>query len=108
MATNRKSMTDEEWQLLADIGEMYKNLRLEARLTQRQASDALGTSQARVPVLEHGTADVMVTTLNRWANLYGHKVQITLVPIEDEFDTALREAVEELAAEYVHEEGKVA
>lgn len=99
MATSRKSMSDEEWQLLKNIGEMYRDLRLESGLTQREASDALHTSQARVPVLEHGQADVMITTLNRWANLYGYQVQISLVPIEDEFDKALREAVEELDAE---------
>lgn len=99
MATSRKTMTDEEWNLLAAIGGMYKDLRVESGLTQRQAADKIGTSQARVPVLEKGQADIMVTTLNRWANLYGHEVQISLVPIEDEFTKALREAAEELASE---------
>lgn len=99
MATSRKTMTEEEWNLLAAIGEMYKELRIESGLTQREAADRLNTSQARVPVLEKGQADIMVTTLNRWANLYGHEVQISLVPIEDEFTKALREAAEELEAE---------
>lgn len=99
MATSRKDMTEEEWQLLADIGQMYKDLRLSAGLGQRGAAAILGTSQARVPVLEKGQADVMVTTLNRWAHIYGYVVEINLVPIEDEFDKALREAVEELAEE---------
>lgn len=96
MATSKKNMSEEEWQLLANIGAIYKELRLESGLTQRQAADMLNTSQARVPVLEKGQADIMVTTLNRWANLYGHKVEIHLVPIEDEFDKALRESIEEL------------
>lgn len=99
MATSKKDMTEQEWHLLAQIGELYKELRLEAGLTQREVATALGTSQARVPVLEHGQADVMITTLNRWASVYGHQVQITLVPIEDEFTKALREAAEELAEE---------
>lgn len=99
MATSKKSMTDEEWRLLASIGELYKDLRLEAGLTQSQAASAIGSSQGRVPVLEHGQADVMVTTLSRWAHLYGYEVQISLVPIEDEFTKALREAAEELANE---------
>lgn len=117
-------MTDEEWQLLANIGQMYKDLRLAAGLTQQQAARMIGTSQARVTPLESGQADIMVTTLNRWANIYGYEVQISLVPIEDEFDKALREAAQELAEECdcaahsylgrectcycVHEEGKVA
>lgn len=92
-------MTEREWEILAGIGELFKELRQEAGLTQREAALALGTSQARVPVLEHGQADVMITTLNRWAGLYGYEVQINLVPIEDEFDKALREALEELAEE---------
>lgn len=124
MATSKKNMSEEEWQLLENIGEMYKSLRLAAGLQQREAAQALGTSQARIPVLEKGQADVMVTTLSRWASLYGYQVEIKLIPIEDEFTKALREAAESLAAECdcpahsylgrectcycVHEEGKVA
>lgn len=84
MATSKKNMSFEEWAWLEDIGQMFKELRLKSGMTQRQAANKLGTSQARVPVLEHGQADVMLTTLNRWANLYGHEVQITLVPYEEE------------------------
>lgn len=99
MATSKKDMSDQEWRLLEDIGQMFKDLRVESGMTQQQAARALGVSQGRVPVLEHGQADVMITTLNRWASLYGLGVQISLVPIEDEFDEALREAAEELADE---------
>lgn len=94
-----RNITEEEWALLQSIGGIFKELRLEHGLTQKAAAQKLGTSQARVPVLEHGQADVMLLTLNRWANLYGHEVQISLVPIEDEFDKALREAMEELEEE---------
>lgn len=99
MATSKKNMTEEEWEMLAGIGAMFKELRDASGLTQKQAASRLNTSQARVPVLEHGQADVMVTTLMRWAGLYGYALEVSLVPIEDEFTKALREAAEELAAE---------
>ena len=100
MATSRKNMSDDEWATLAQIGSMFKELRLEAGLNQKEAAKALGTSQARLPVLENGQADVMITTLMRHAALYGYNVEISLVPAEeDEFTKALREAVEELEEE---------
>lgn len=85
--------------MLANIGAMYHELRQEHEMTQQQAARAVGVSQGRVSVLELGQADVMITTLHRWAHIYGCEVQISLVPIEDEFDKALREAAEELAQE---------
>lgn len=86
--TSTRNITDEEWALLKDLGRMFKELRHEHGLSQKKAAQKLGTSQARLPVLENGQADVMLLTLNRWANLYNHEVQISLVPYpEDEEET---------------------
>lgn len=83
MATSKKDMTELEWNLLQNIGALYKELRVESGLTQREAALKVGTSQARVPVLEQGQADVMITTLNRWANVYGYQVEIGLVKLPE-------------------------
>lgn len=86
MAGSKKNMSDGEWNLLGAVGELFKKVRLEANMSQSQAAKAVGMSQARVPVLENGQADIMLVTLNRWANVYGYAVQLLLVPIEDEFE----------------------
>lgn len=100
MATSRKQMTEDEWDFLRQIGEMFKDARVQAGLTQKEAARAVGTSQARFPVLENGQADVMITTLMRWADIYGCRIEVRLIPDEEEseFDAALREALEELNA----------
>ena len=95
MATSTKGMSEEEWDLLAGIGAMYKEMRVESGMTQREAAKEAGTSQARVPVLEQGQADVMVTTLQRWAYIYGYKLEVSVVKIEE----AEAEALAALQAE---------
>jgi len=107
MATSKKGMSDEEWELLADIGKIMKQFRLDAGLMQRDAAKLANTSQARVPVLEKGQADVMITTLNRWANVYGYALSVSFVPLQyeeelpqgDAFDAALAEAMADTTTE---------
>lgn len=75
-----------EWTslLLAGVGEMYRNTREEVGLTQRQAAAKAGSTQAQISYLEGGKMDVRVSTLQRWAFVYGYEVAISLVPIEEE------------------------
>lgn len=84
MATKNETITEREWALLANIGALFRELREEAGLSQKAAARLLGTSQARFPVLENGQADVMITTLQRHASLYGYDVEVSVVkkPVE--------------------------
>jgi transcriptional regulator with XRE-family HTH domain len=84
MATSRKNMSDEEWDLLKQIGQKFKEIRLRSNLTQIEAAKQVSMRQARIPVLENGQADVMITTLSRWAKVYGYEINIELVPIPAE------------------------
>lgn len=86
MATSTKDMTPEEWQLLANVGALFKELRDENNLTQKEAAKRIGTSQARFPILENGQADVMVTTLHRWATAYGYQLEIAVIKPGEEED----------------------
>lgn len=81
MPGSRKRITDVERALLRIIGEILKDLREQSGLTQSQAAKSVGMAQSRLPVLENGQADLMLTTLNRWANAYGHCVEISFVPL---------------------------
>lgn len=91
MATNSKEMSPEEWEMLAGIGALFKEMREEAGLQQREAAKIVGTSQARIPVLEKGQADIMITTLMRHAYAYGYRLEVSVV--KDEIPT-----IEESAA----------
>lgn len=88
MAASSKKMSEDEWALLQNIGELFKEMRTEKSMTQRQAAKTLGTCQARLPVLENGQADVMITTLHRWARLYGYELEIAVIKLEEEDSNA--------------------
>lgn len=75
----------EEWtvNLLAGVGTMFRDTRQEAGLTQRQAAKIAGSTQAQISYLESGKMDVRVSTLQRWALVYGYEIGISLVSIEE-------------------------
>lgn len=77
-------MSPDEWDLLKQIGQKFKEIRLRSNLTQIEAAKQVSMRQARIPVLENGQADVMITTLSRWAKVYGYEINIELVPIPAE------------------------
>lgn len=117
MAASNKSMTEAEWNLLGNIGDIYKELRLEAGISQKAAAEKAASSQARVCYLEGGKKDIMITTLNRWANVYGYELEINLVPLPtegeyrindegtmDHFTGGLWREVEAVATETLQEE----
>lgn len=76
---------DEEIQTIWDnVGSALVQLREASGLTQRQAAKLADSTQARISDLENGKADMFISTLQRWAKVYGYSVEIHLVPIEEE------------------------
>lgn len=94
---------DEKIELLQRVGNVFRDFRVAAGLTQKQAARDAGTAQARVSYLENGGTDIMLTTIQRWANFYGYELRLTFVPIEDEgtkeFNDALAQALAEIEEE---------
>lgn len=99
MGRKRSDIAPEEWALLEDVGELFRELREESGLTQREAARAIESTQARISDIENGKSDILVGTLSRWASAYGYRLDIGLVPMEDEFDIALNAAIQELQEE---------
>lgn len=84
MATSNKNITEEEWAVIKNVGALYRELREESKLTQQQVARAMKTSQSRLPVLENGQADMMLTTLMRYAKVYGYAVEVSVVKLAEE------------------------
>lgn len=99
MGRKRSNISPEEWEFLESVGELFRDLREEFGLTQREAARAIESTQARISDIENGKSDILVGTLNRWASAYGYRIEIGLVPMEDEFDAALNAAIQELQEE---------
>lgn len=81
MASTKASLTDEEKHFLGGIGDLFREMREEAGITQREAASRLNSIQARCSSLETGRADMMMTTLYRWAEIYGYRLEIGVTPI---------------------------
>lgn len=87
--------------ILDSIGVIIRDLREEAGLTQRQAAKLANSTQNQLSDLENGKADIFVLTLQRWARAFGCNLEMHFVPIEDEFNEALAEALAEIEEEEV-------
>lgn len=92
-------MDENERALVLDLGNLFKELREEACLTQRQAAQLVDSTQSRLSELENGKTDIKLLTILKWAGCYGYSVNISLEPIQDEetraFNELLRQAMEE-------------
>lgn len=77
-------MNEKFQELLDSIAAALIHIRRESRMTQRQAAAKANSTQARISDLENGKADVFVSTLQRWAAVYGYDVEIHFVPVEEE------------------------
>lgn len=65
---------------LENIGALYREMRAEKGLTQRQAAKLAKSTQARISDIELGRADVQILTLQKWAMVYGWQVEFNVVP----------------------------
>lgn len=75
-------MNEEDQAWLKTIGEIFRGIREEQGLTQRQAACLAGSTQARISDIELGKADILLTTLEKWARVYGYEVNLEIQPIE--------------------------
>ena len=67
MSERRRALTDELVELRRGLG-----------LSQTQVAARMGTSQSAVARLETGTADVLVSTVERYASALGRRLDWTL------------------------------
>lgn len=62
----------------SDIGRMLRSLRQAAGLTQRQVADELGMTDSNVSLLEAGKVRSPLDTLQRYAELVGATLDVTI------------------------------
>ncbi|MDO9613764.1 MAG: helix-turn-helix transcriptional regulator [Bacteroidota bacterium] len=77
------SSTRDEYEAKANyfvISEMLKEARKEARITQKQLADRIGTKKSYISRLENGKADIQVSTLYKiFETGLGRKIRLTLI-----------------------------
>lgn len=94
---NGKPVSGDGEDLIKNLGLVLRGFREAAGYSQREAAAQVGSIQATISYLENGKTDAHILTIQKWAQLYGYNLELHFVPIEDEFDKLLREAVEDLA-----------
>lgn len=103
MPNSVESLSVSDKIFLKSIGDIYYDLRVESKLTQREAAALAFTCQGQVSKLENGKTDLMVSTLKRWAHIYGYNLEFVLTKIQpeetDAFSWALETALSELEME---------
>jgi transcriptional regulator with XRE-family HTH domain len=78
------SLEEDTQNLWENVGSSLRTVREQAGLTQRQAAKLAGSSQSRLSEVEIGKADLFVSTIQKWASVYGYTVEIHLVPVDEE------------------------
>ena len=61
------------------LGELLKQARLEAGMTQEQLARKLATSKSVVSRMENHATDIRLSTLERFARAVGRRISIALV-----------------------------
>ncbi|MFY9224268.1 MAG: helix-turn-helix transcriptional regulator [Blastocatellia bacterium] len=61
------------------IGVLLKELREEAGLTQQQLAEKLNTKKSAISRIESHAEDIRLTTLQRYANALGKKLEISII-----------------------------
>jgi transcriptional regulator with XRE-family HTH domain len=75
-------LEEKQKSLVADLGLIFSDIRMEIGLSQREAATLLDTTQARISGAETGDWDPKLSTLIKYAKGYGYDVQVTLLPEE--------------------------
>lgn len=78
------ALDDEAKNLWENVGSALRTVREQEGLTQRQAAKLAESTQARISDVENGKADLFVSTIQKWARVYGYSIEIHLVPMDDE------------------------
>jgi len=61
------------------IGILLKQARQKAGLTQLEMAEAIGTKKTAISRLENHTADIRLSTLEKYAKALGKKISISIV-----------------------------
>lgn len=64
------------------LASMLIEARVNAKLSQAELAERMGTSQSTIARLESGTAKPSISTLERLAQATGMRVRVSLEPIE--------------------------
>ncbi len=76
------------------IGGMLRALRERHQHSHTDTAQALGVTRARSHQLEQPGTNLRIDTLQRYASAYGYKVQVALVPDDDDEQTIITELPE--------------
>ena len=72
--------------LRMEVADIFAELRMESRWTQKQAAEHTGMSQQNIPTLEKGRRDLKLGTLQKYAHAYGYAIEVSFVPLNPEED----------------------
>lgn len=105
MRKQRLSDDDERQHFRDEVANAFRYMREEAGLSQREAAELIGTTQANLSYMENGKADIRLSTAQRVGKAYGYNVEVVFEPFEnyeeddeevpEDFDSVLSEFLEE-------------
>jgi ribosome-binding protein aMBF1 (putative translation factor) len=81
MTTEQRAVFDESYRsasLAARVGELIRDARTDAGLTQRQMAERMGTTQAVVARIETGSVGATLTSLQRAADALDRNIEIRM------------------------------
>jgi transcriptional regulator with XRE-family HTH domain len=78
-----------EIQQQKDLGEFFAQLRYKRHKTQEDIARAMDSGQSIVSQVENGAFDSRLSTYQAMARAYGYRLEIAVVPIDEEVDTRI-------------------
>jgi ribosome-binding protein aMBF1 (putative translation factor) len=81
MTTDQRAAFDEAYRsagLAGQVGELIRNARSEAGLTQRQLAERMGTTQAVIARIEAGSVGATLTSLQRAAEALDRDIEVRM------------------------------
>jgi transcriptional regulator with XRE-family HTH domain len=70
--------------LMRGIGDLLRELRIEAGMTQYDAAREVGTAQNVVSDIENGKRDSFIGTIQKFARAYGYETEVAFVKLPEE------------------------
>lgn len=72
-----------------EIGSFFKQLRFKRNKSQKEEAEEIGCSQATLSYFEIGRDDYRFSLLQKMAEHYGYRLEVSLVPIDESIDTRI-------------------
>ncbi len=100
MGKPQRVLNQREKDMLEGIGSLFRDIRTEAGLTQRQVAEQMepASTQARVSYLEQGHTDIQLTTLQKFAEFYGYRLTVSVQTPDYDEEAEFNEAVDKAVA----------